>query len=292
MRSRPLFDKARRGEAYKRFSRAVKKERRATLLPLEEVTSRLGIFEQTYVGIQPIPVLSVVGSADQNRDFDREFRPLRDDVRERWEEVERAFPAGDFPPIVVYQVDRSYFVVDGHHRVSVARHKAVQMIDAEVTRLHSRYDLPPDADIGRLILGELERLFMDRSGLQEARPDARIPLSRAYGYLELLELVEAHGYRLMVERQRVVPAPEVATDWYERIYLPTVDVIKDEGLPELSPEPEGDHFLWVYERRRTLFPEHRKVTLEQTAREAGAAARERRDRKPKLRPRRPQERDQ
>lgn len=285
MRSqRPAFEKARRGEAYKKFSRAVKKERETQLLPLDEVTSRLGIFEQTYVGIQPVPVLSIVGSADQNRDFDRDFRPLREDVRERWEEVERAFPAGDFPPIVVYQVGSSYFVVDGHHRVSVARHKRVQMIDAEITRLHSRYDLPPSADIGSLILSELERLFMDRSGLQRARPDARIPLSRAHGYLELLELVEVHGYRLTLQRERVVPPEEAAADWYERVYLPTVDVIKREGLLDLSPEPEGDHFLWVYQRHRTLFPERRDVTLEQTAREAGAEARERRDRKPRLKP--------
>lgn len=289
---RPSFDRARRHEAYRRFSRAVKKEHATRLLALEEVRSRLGIFEQTYVGIRPIPVLSIVGSIDQNQDFDREFRPLREDVRERWEEVERAFPAGDFPPIVVYQVDRSYFIVDGHHRVSVARHKKVEMIDAEITRLHSRFDLPPDADIGLIILGELERLFLEQSGLQEARPDARIPLTRAHGYLELLELVEVHGYHLTLERDRVVPPPEAAADWYERVYLPTLHVIREEGLLDIGRGPEGDHFLWVYERHRTLFPEHRTVTLEQAARDAGAEARERRDRRPRFKPaRRAEEED-
>lgn len=275
---RPTFDRARRREAYRRFSRAVRKEDRQGLLPLDQVTARLGIFEQTYVGIQPIPVASIVGSADQNRDFDRDWLPTREDVKERWEQLERAFPAGDFPPIVVYDVDASYFVVDGHHRVAIARHKKVEMIDAEITRLHSRVELPAGADIATLILAEQERLFLERSGLNEAAPDLRIKVSRAQGYLELLELVEVHGYHLSVERDELVRPVETARDWYASVYRPTVNVIREEGLGELfGGAPEGDLFLSVYERRMTLFPERKEVTLEDAARVVGE---EERGRKP------------
>lgn len=282
---RPTFDRARRKEAYKRLARTVRKdEKQVPLLPLDEVRGRLGLFEQTYVGIHPIPVTQIVGSADQSRDFDRNWLPLREDVKQRWEQVERAFPAGDFPPIIVYQVDDAYFVVDGHHRVAVAHRKGVEMIDAEITRLHSRVALPADTDIPRLLLAEQERLFLERSGLATSKPGVRIAMSRAHGYLELLELIEAHGYHLVQEGNQVVGPADASADWYERIYEPTVAVIREEGLPDLLPgNADGDLFLWVYERRRTLFPERSGLTLEEAARDATA---EQRERAPK-RPRRP-----
>jgi hypothetical protein len=84
--------------------------------------------------------------------------------------VERDFAEGEFPPISVFELDGSYFVVDGHHRVAVARQRGVQYIDAEVTRLRSRWPLPSDADLGRIFMEEQRRLFMEESGLERARP--------------------------------------------------------------------------------------------------------------------------
>lgn len=263
------FDRARRKEAYRRFARAVRKEDGPRdLLDLAEVEERLGLFERTYVGIQPVPVSQIIGSADRTGDFDRDFLPLKPEVKERWQEIERAFPQGDFPPIVVYEVDEAYFVIDGHHRVAVAKHMGVEFIDAEITRLHSRIALPADADIGFIILAEQARIFLERSGLGEARPDARIRLTRAHGYIELLELVEVHGFHLVQEQQRVLSPVEVAGDWYDRVYLPSVEAIKGEGLPEVVPDrTEGDLFLWVYQRRRALFPGRSDVTMSDAARD-------------------------
>lgn len=258
------FDRARRKEAYRRFGRVVRRQEPAALLPLDEVEERLGLFERTYVGIEPIPVSKVVGSADRTHDFDRNFRPLRPEVKDRWQEVERAFPTGDFPPIIVYQVGDAYFVVDGHHRVSVAKNKGVEFIDAEVTRLHSRYDLPADADIGRIILAEQERLFMHESGLERARPEAVIEFSRPDGYSELLEIVHVHGYLLIVSENRVLPPEEIAGNWYDTMYLPTIEAIRRERLPEevFPRSTEADVFLWVYQRRRALISEKGSLSME------------------------------
>jgi len=54
----------------------------------------------------------------------------------------------------------------------------------------------------------------------------------------------------------VLPPEEVAADWYDRVYRPTVEAIRRENLLELYPTAtEGDLFLWVYQRLLELFPE-------------------------------------
>lgn len=265
------FDKARRREAYKRFARVVRGKQSKELLPLDEVRSRLRLFEQTYVGVRPIPVDAIVGSAGRSRDFDRDFLPRRPELRARWRRVEQAFPEGGFPPIVAYELNGRYFVVDGHHRVAIAKQRKIERIDAEVTRLVARFELPENADIGAIILAEQRRIFMDESGLERARPEANIDFSQPLGYVELWELVRVHGFHMMEETGRVWRREEVSGHWYDHVYLPTVEAIRREGLPDLQPGyTDGDRFLWVWQRRRALFPEHGGMTLEDTVRLARA----------------------
>jgi hypothetical protein len=60
-------------------------------------------------------------------------------ARKRWERIDRAFRRGDeLPPVSLCEVDGSYFVLDGNHRVSVARYHGVDWLDAEVTAFHSQ----------------------------------------------------------------------------------------------------------------------------------------------------------
>jgi hypothetical protein len=230
------FDRARRRSAYRRLARLVGRPSGAPeLLPLDEATRRLRPFARRYVGLRPIPLRQIVGTESRGGDFDRDFLPRRPDIGERWRRVEQAFPEGDFPPIVVYQVGDAYFVVDGHHRVAIGREREMETIDAEVTELRARWHLPADADIVELIHAEQERIFMDESGLATARPEARIRFSRPAGYIELLENVQIHGYHLMLGAGRALERSEIAADWYDRVYLPALDAIRKEGLDRACP---------------------------------------------------------
>ncbi|MGH2545671.1 MAG: hypothetical protein ACRDHJ_02205 [Actinomycetota bacterium] len=251
------YERARRRQAYRRLARLIRRSpQQPDLLPLDEVSRRLRAFEQSYLGIMPIEVSKIVGTVDRAGEFDRDFLPRRRRVEDRWRRVEEAFPEGDFPPIQVYRLGEAYFVVDGHHRVAIARQRRMSHIDAEVTELRSRWRLPADADLGRIIHAEQERIFMEESGLDRARPEARIEFTRAQGYIQLLENAKVHGYHLMQERGDVLPPEEVAADWYDRVYRPTVEAIRRENLLELYPTAtEGDLFLWVYQRLLELFPE-------------------------------------
>ena len=279
------FDRARRRSAYARLARIVGRGERRDLLPLDQAIERLRPFARRYVGIRPIPVSQVVGTDSRGADFDRDFQPRRSDVRERWRRVEQAFAEAGFPPIVVYQLGDAYFVIDGHHRVAIARGQGMEMIDAEVTELRARWHLPADADIVELIHAEQERIFMEQSGLAEARPDAHMRFSRPVGYIELLETVHLHGYHRMREAQHVLPPAEIAEDWYASVYLPTVEAIHVERLDEVCPEAtDPDRFLWVWKRRRELMPEYGCQQLGEAARRATEElARERRGVRPFLR---------
>jgi ParB-like nuclease family protein len=284
------FRRARRREAYRRLSQVAGRGDARPLLSLDEVTKRLGAFEQSYVGIRPIPVADVVGTVSRVEDFDRDFLPKRSKIQERWKQVEQSYPESDFPPITVYEIDGRYFVVDGHHRVAIAKQRGTEFIDAEVTQLRSRTPLPRDADIGAIIMAEQQRRFMEESGLERARPQARIEFSRPQGYIELLEHIKIHGYHMMMERNRLLSVEEIAEDWYERVYLPTVEAIHREGLNDLWPKAtDADLFLWVGQRRRELFPERPdELDIEgivKAARETSAAA------KPRLRLPNPLNRD-
>ncbi len=45
--------------------------------------------------------------------------------------------AEEFPPVSLYKVGDAYFVVDGNHRVSVARYHGVEWMDADVTEFRA-----------------------------------------------------------------------------------------------------------------------------------------------------------
>jgi ParB-like nuclease family protein len=264
---RSTFDRAMRKRTRQRLSHTLRHEDTQELLALDEVSRRLRQFAQHYVGIRPIPISRIVGTVDRIGDFDREFLPRRPEIGDRWKQVEAAFPEGNFPPIVVYEVEGSYFLVDGHHRVAIAKQRGMESIDAEITKLETRYPLPPDADIGRIIHLEQERTFMEESGLDRARPEARIELTRPQGYLELLDDVRVHGYFLMRERGQPVPDEEIAGDWYDWVYLPVVEAARGAGLFSLFPAAtEADLFLWLRQKRRALYPQHGPISNEEVAR--------------------------
>ena len=268
------FDRARRRRAYRQLRGLVRRRRERDLLALDEATRRLQPFARRHLGLQAIPVAQVVGTDSRGADFDRDFLPRRPEIGLRWRNVEGAFPEGGFPPISVYKLGDAYFILDGHHRVAIARQRGMETIDAEVTELTARWQLGVDADLVELIHAEQERIFMDESGLAAAQPDVRLRFSRAVGYVQLLETVQIHGYHLMMNAGSALSREEIAGDWYDSVYLPSVEAIRAEGLHEAHPgHTDADFFLCVYYRRRELYPEVGCVPLSETARRIADDAR-------------------
>lgn len=250
------------------------------LLPLEEVQRRLRIVGQSYVGVRPVPLERIVGSVDRSADFGRGFRARRSLSRSRLAALRAAFPDGDMPAIEVYEAGGLFFVSDGHHRVALARERDAEFLDAEVTRLHTNYALPPDVDVARLVHTEQQRMLLEESGLARSRPDAVIEFARPRGYPELLEVIKAHGYDLACRLSAVPAREEVAADWYDNVYVPGVAAVRRAGLPAAYPfKTEADLFLWIYERRRDLRVFDRDADFEAAAAYAAREGVSRRDRR-------------
>ena len=225
-----------------------------TLLPLGEVTGRLRVLGQSYVGMREIPIGQIVGSVDRAIDFDRFFRPRnRGDLRKRLSSLRQAFGDRPMPPISVYEASNLYFVSDGHHRVALAREDRAEYIDAEVTGLRLSHELHAGVDLLELVHTEQNRQFMDQTGLAVHHPEAQIVFSRPIGYWELKDLIEARAYELSAKRGEFVAMPEATADWYSTCWLAAQDAIDATGLRQRYDfKTPGDLYLWVHYKLREL----------------------------------------
>ena len=107
------------------------------LLSFDDVRRELVAYNRLHRGRRVVEVDEIVGSVGRWRDFDRAFLPARANVGHRWKRVDRAFQrGGDLPPVELYEIGDAYFVVDGHHRVSVARYHDVPTLEAAVAEFH------------------------------------------------------------------------------------------------------------------------------------------------------------
>jgi hypothetical protein len=87
-----------------------------------------------YGGIHCVNIGQICGSMGRTGDFDHDFHPLSDRLRDRWLSVAMARCQGiALPAVKLVQVRDCYFVEDGHHRLSVARAMGESAVDAEVT---------------------------------------------------------------------------------------------------------------------------------------------------------------
>jgi hypothetical protein len=225
------------------------------VLPFDEVVTALGRDSEHPLGLQVIRLDSIVGSVDRTRDFDRWFRPRSGRVRERWERLALAQRRGEsIPPIDVYRVGELHFVVDGHHRVSVAHALGLATIDAYVTEVRTRLTAQGIRHRGDLILKKDRRLFLERVPLPD---DARrsISLTDPWEYTELGETVEAWGFRLMQHEGRFLDRHDVARRWYTEEYQPVVRMIRDADLVDGRTETEA--YLHVSCDRYRLMRTHR-----------------------------------
>lgn len=225
-----------------------------TLLSFDQVQALLRPAAGVSRGTRMIPISHIVGSVGRYRDFDRAFLPLNPASEERWKRIDVAMhgPRG-LPPIDVYLVGEVYFVRDGNHRVSVARANGLEEIEARVTEIPTRVPLTADLDVDDLIRKAEYARFQEETGLDESRPQADIDLTEPGRYEQLLEHVRVHRYYLGLERGHDVALPEAAQSWYDHVYLPVIESVRQSRVLEEFPHrTEADLYLWVAWHRERL----------------------------------------
>ena len=107
-----------------------------------------------YRGRRTVEASKIVGSVGKHEQFDMNFMPLSRASPEKWKRIDRAFRLGQAsPPVSLLELGGDYFVIDGNHRMSVARFHGVEWIDAEVTEYKSLSTRPPSRALDRPVHG-------------------------------------------------------------------------------------------------------------------------------------------
>ena len=140
MQASQEFEKA-SGNAFWRGVRARLTGRRRHMLSFDDVLDdAVQITNERHLGLRVVSIREIIGSVGRPGDFDRDFLPLRRELKPRWIGIQEArFRGNPLPPVELYKLGDGYFVRDGHHRVSVARYHGQEFIEAVVTELDFVY---------------------------------------------------------------------------------------------------------------------------------------------------------
>lgn len=224
------------------------------LLSFEQVKDRLGARSAAPRDLREVPLDSIVGSVGRYSDFTRSFLPRDSSDEERWARVRAmADRLEGLPPVEVYKIGEAYFVSDGHHRVSVARELDAATIEAYVIEVKARVPITAEDEARDVILKGEYTDFLNRTELDQLRPNAEIRLTEPGKYGTLLEHIEVHRYFMGIERDQEVPDEDAVTHWYESVYQPVVQSIRQQGiLRDFPGRTEADLYLWVMEHREQL----------------------------------------
>lgn len=224
------------------------------LLSYDDIRKKLKVTNIRERGLKEIPVDNIVGSVGRYRDFTRSFFPVSDSGGERWARVKAA--TSDFlglPPIEVYQLGDAYFVIDGNHRVSIARQLESPTISAYVTEVKTRVPLTADDDPNEIICKSRYAEFLEKTDLDNMRPDADLLMTFCAHYTLLLDHIDVHQYYMGLDLKRDISYKEAVAHWYDEVYLPVVEMVREQGIMRQFPErTEADMYILLAEHRAEL----------------------------------------
>jgi hypothetical protein len=246
-----------RFKAFMNRIRATLSGQPTTLLSYDEIKEKLHIGGPIYRGVQTVLVDQIAGSLNRYHEFDRVFLPVSDKLAERWQSVSRAFYQDiSLSPVVLYKVGQVYFVVDGHHRVSVAREQGQLYIEADVRECATRVNITADIKPEDLEILQDKVNFLERTSLDTLIPDAYIKLTIPDGFERMLEHIAVHHYFMGLDLKRDITEEEAIIHWYETVYMPVINLIRDTNIiKEFPGKTEGDLYLWILDHQHYLSSE-------------------------------------
>jgi hypothetical protein len=153
----------------------------------------------------------------------------------------------------VYKVGEVYFVIDGNHRVSVARQEGLKTIEARVIEFRTDVPLTPDIQPDDLIIKAEHAEFLNATRIHEIRPNVDLSVTIPGQYEKLMEQVVERECVLEHERKKGIPFQDAVADWYDNMYIPLAETIRDRGLLRWFPNRTiTDLYIWISENRTAL----------------------------------------
>lgn len=205
---------------------------REPLVPLTEALAALG--EDGHLGTygdDEVPVASIIGSVARTEDFDRDFRPRR--TTERVRRVREQFEAGRYPPpLDLVRLGQVYFVVDGHHRLAVARERGWLAVPARVSHYCTVAFARCCLSVSHLDTLAAQRRFLEEVPLpDEAR--TTIWLDRPADWGRLGDAALAWAYRRQAAGDPPFVTPfDLASAWWYEFVQPAVAALRSDAGEE------------------------------------------------------------
>ena len=279
--ARSDFGKLRTRETITRIL-SLLKARQDEMLSLGDVRSLLRPESETYKGMQTVLIERIVGSEGRYKDFNRAFLPKHDKLMRRWMSVDVAhYQDVPLPPIKVFEIGGAYFVRDGNHRVSVAKAKGAEFIDAEVISLSSEIPLTPDMgfeELKRAVINFEKARFLDATQLDRRRPGCSIEFTEVGRYDELLGHIREHKWYINLKQATEIPFEDAAVSWYDSVYFPIIQIVRETKLlASCPPCTEADLYVFVGRHWSELSKRYGPLfTLEEAAEDFSIASRKKR----------------
>jgi len=232
------------------------------LIDFGTIEKNLEHTHQRSKGVEAIPIDKIVGSLGRYNDFNNEFLPQSDRISAKYENVKDAMLSGKIlPPIKVYQIFDSYFVIDGHHRVTVAKKEMnATAIDADVTEIHFDIGLSPDkqytydTEQAKKFLIRLEEdSFEKNTFLKNAILVYPVKVTDLTSFSKLYE--EINDFKRNYNGGELAKKAIIYASllWYETRFLPAVKIILEENILDRFPERTyTDLYLWIQQHKYFL----------------------------------------
>jgi nucleotide-binding universal stress UspA family protein len=196
----------------------------ATPMPLRNFAddaARAGPLRRRSIGLRTVEVGRIIGTVGRSHELGPDFRPLRrrKSDEERFQRIKKVIESGEnLPPIELYKLGFGYYVLDGHHRVALARQLDGVEIDAEVT------EFIPLAD------QEAARTFAERRAFERSTGLTDIGAIHPGTYRQLGALIEAFQAEQGMPIYR-----DAAQRWQWQVYRPLWQRIRERRLVRYFP---------------------------------------------------------
>ena len=223
------------------------------LLSFDDVRQKFRLTQKNYLGVMEVPVDQIRGSVGRYKDFTDSFLPRSVKMRERWISVGAFVFSRGAEPVELYRVGDAYFVLDGNHRVSIARQTGMKTIESRVWEYYTPVGLSGHADLEEVWIKTEYKEFLTRTGLKDLRPEAEIIFTTPGNYQELEYQISY--YQAILEEIDEAPFSyeEAVMAWYDLIYAPAVQIIEKKGMLKNFPgRTEADLFIWVWRNHQSL----------------------------------------
>ena len=253
MENRTLMNVMEAEEAYKKFLKSSRGifgfnfKKKEDLKSFSEIQKEENAYNSVNLGIKEIPLDKIVGSVEKYADFDKNFVPKNNVVKQRWINIYIGYTSDSMlPTVILYKIKDNYYVYDGNHRVSVAKFLNFATIEAQVE------EFLPTKDTKDKVIYRENMIFEKETGLSD------IFLSEPIKYKYLKEEIESYKNLLDKRKNENLDLKETAKNWYMNVFLPIKMILSENEIIKNYEGNPDDVFLFFLEHKYYLSKNHGK----------------------------------